>query len=369
MQRYKIEGKESNFWRLKGNRSEDYGSQGLQEVAAYYANRLSYKEVEKLLKRITGKELLSDQGIWERVTEKVGQISQEIVDKAKTILEKVGESKIRVNPQIELDNSEVKEIVLLEDGILVKGQKTKRASGISGESKERKRREKGQKSIHYNTDVVILQKAEGGYEYLTTPIDQEGKVLLSLSEIVKAKVIEEYGLGTADNSLNIVAIADGAKNIRCRLESIFGKEVAIILDWYHLCRKVRKLMGSIARNDAEKSEHLKTLFSALWRGKVEESLDYLKTQVKTKNNKALQELNTYLTKHQSEIINYQSRQKAGKPVGSGRIEKGVDLVVANRQKKKGMSWSQQGSQALAILKVVELNGRWQETFGTQSVAA
>jgi len=44
------------------------------------------------------------------------------------------------------------------------------------------------------------------------------------------------------------------------------------------------------------------------------------------------------------------------------MEKGVDQVIGQRQKKKAMSWSAKGSRALAILKVVELNGRWQQLW-------
>ena len=73
----------------------------------------------------------------------------------------------------------------------------------------------------------------------------------------------------------------------------------------------------------------------------------------------MQELLTYLEKHKSEIINCRRRQQAGKTIGSGRIEKGVDVVVGHRQKNKGMSWWEKGSRALAVLKVVELNGDWQ----------
>ena len=80
------------------------------------------------------------------------------------------------------------------------------------------------------------------------------------------------------------------------------------LDWYHLGRKVRKLLGSIARNKAEKSEHLKLLFSNLWQGKTAAAIDYLNHQIQTKNHETLKELTTYLSKHQSEIINYQRRQ-------------------------------------------------------------
>lgn len=63
----------------------------------------------------------------------------------------------------------------------------------------------------------------------------------------------------------------------------------------------------------------------------------------------------YIEKHAPEIINYDARQLAGKPVGSGRIEKRVDQVIGRRQKGKGMSWTQKGSRALALIKVAELN--------------
>lgn len=68
----------------------------------------------------------------------------------------------------------------------------------------------------------------------------------------------------------------------------------------------------------------------------------------------------YLSKHQSEIINYNRRSRAGKTIGSGQVKKGVDLTVGSRQKNRGMSWSPKGSKALCLLKVAELNGQWQQ---------
>ena len=69
---------------------------------------------------------------------------------------------------------------------------------------------------------------------------------------------------------------------------------------------------------------------------------------------------TYLEKHRAEIIDYGRRQRAGKPIGSGRMEKGDDQVIGARQKHKGMSWSPTGSKALGIVKVVELNQQWEQ---------
>jgi hypothetical protein len=83
--------------------------------------------------------------------------------------------------------------------------------------------------------------------------------------------------------------------------------------------------------------------------------------VQAKNPEPLAALVTYLEKHRAEIIDYGRRQRAGKPIGSDRMAKGVDQGIGARQKHKGMSWSPTGSKALGILKVVELNQRWEQT--------
>ena len=117
-------------------------------------------------------------------------------------------------------------------------------------------------------------------------------------------------------------------------------------------------MSMIARNKAEKEQHLEVMLASLWAGDTEQALSYLKTEVVVRNAVKHAELIGYLEKHQHEIIDYGARQAVGKTIGSGRMEKGVDQVVGQRQKKKAMSWSAKGSKALAILKVVELNGQW-----------
>ncbi len=76
-----------------------------------------------------------------------------------------------------------------------------------------------------------------------------------------------------------------------------------------------------------------------------------------KNTAKREELFAYLTKPTSEIIHYEKRKATGKKIGSGRVEKANDVLVAHRQKKKGMAWSRTGSESLAILKALEINHR------------
>jgi hypothetical protein len=212
----------------------------------------------------------------------------------------------------------------------------------------------------------MLEQKDGRFAYLTELTDDQGQALVTLPEVVKSQLIAEYGDTT--EPLNLVAITDGARDIRLRLLTIFGFMVPLILDWYHLGKKVRELMSMIALSKADKVTHLQNLFYFLWRGLTAEALTYLKTNVQAKNELKRLELIGYLEKHQTEIIDYRRRQQAGKAIGSGRVEKACDQVVGHRQKHKGMSWSQLGSHALAILRTVELNQRWQQLWAAHSSA-
>jgi hypothetical protein len=58
----------------------------------------------------------------------------------------------------------------------------------------------------------------------------------------------------------------------------------------------------------------------------------------------------------------------GKKIGSGQVEKAVDQVIGHRQKQKGSSWRAKGSKALAVLKILELNGQWQKSWFSADVA-
>jgi hypothetical protein len=113
---------------------------------------------------------------------------------------------------------------------------------------------------------------------------------------------------------------------------------------------------------------LKFIFHQLWQGQTEAVLNYLRTVVKTKNPEKLSELIGHIEKHQSESIDYRRRQRSGKIIGSGRIEKCCDQVIGHRQKKKGMSWSKIGSGSLGILKVVELNNQWRKLWFSNGAA-
>jgi hypothetical protein len=133
------------------------------------------------------------------------------------------------------------------------------------------------------------------------------------------------------------------------------------------CRKCIKQVGKHRIPDAQWEKRIWVCQS--WATRVSHLLHYYSNRLGYEASSGLVARLTgsaqlssqgYLEKHQGEIIDYKRRQATGKTIGSGRMEKAIDQVIGHHQKRKGMSWRPEGSRALALLKVLELNGGWQD---------
>lgn len=347
------------YFELTKQFPERYVSDRLQEFVGYYSNRLTYEEIEDLVKRMTGNHQLSDQGIWDIVTEKVMKVNKEMQGEIKEIMGNECLKLPKIATNVDIYDAKSREILVLQDSILVPGQKENRVRNQKVTLDNPENSETCEVPMVSN-GLILLEKKEGGFEYMTSIFDEHGEDVVTLPEVLKNRVIQEYG--KEKKPLPVVAIADGAKDIRCCLTEVFGLSLIIILDWFHLGKKVREFMSMIALNKEEKKQHLQFLFHHLWRGHICMVLEYLRTQVKARNEARLQEFIDYLEKHKKEIIDYRCRKKAGKTIGSGRIEKGCDQIIGYRQKNKGMSWSKMGSKSLGVLRITELNNKWKEVW-------
>lgn len=312
-----------------------------------------------MISRVTGDRQLSDQKIRQIVVDKTVEISQRMQGEVGKQFSNQDLSFPKVKEKIDIYDRDCREILVFEDAIQVRGQKENRVH------KQKVKKEPHQNSMKSKsppvfTNIVMLQKKNKEFEYITAPINDQGQETVPLPDVLKSCVLQEYG--EESDPLPIVAITDGAQVIRQHLHTVFGVMLVIILDWYHLGKKVRDLMSMIARNKEEKNRHLKFIFYHLWRGEIYTVLDYLEKKVQPKNEEKHLELIGYLNKHRDEIIDYRRRKRTGKMIGSGYIEKACDQVIGHRQKKKGMSWRETGSRSLGILRVVELNHQWEHIW-------
>lgn len=159
----------------------------------------------------------------------------------------------------------------------------------------------------------------------------------------------------------VTLLCDGARWIRAffeqHLSHLPSKEC--ILDWYHLKKKCYELTSMMCRGRKAKAKLLGSLLLSLWRGDVDAALQQLEAyRPEAKNEAKVDELMAYIQKRRSLIPNYKARRRERRFNGSGHGEKANDLLVARRQKHKGMHWSWATSDALAALKTLMLNHGW-----------
>ena len=78
-------------------------------------------------------------------------------------------------------------------------------------------------------------------------------------------------------------------------------------------------------------------------------------------------LQGYLQARAPWIPNYRQQRIEQQYIGSAHVEQANDLLVARRQKNRGMQWSEATSDALAALRTLMLNGGWERYWQHREV--
>lgn len=157
---------------------------------------------------------------------------------------------------------------------------------------------------------------------------------------------------------NIVFFADGATDIKNPIKDMYGwRPYQIILDWFHLKKKCKELLSMALKGRVIKNDVLKEVLALLWLGKVDVAALYLRSldDCQVRNAEQIEKLIGYFNRNLSNIPCYALRKKLGLRTSSNQGEKANDLVVAQRQKHNGMSWSKPGSSGLANIRTLFLN--------------
>jgi hypothetical protein len=112
------------------------------------------------------------------------------------------------------------------------------------------------------------------------------------------------------------------------------------------------LKGRVIRNNV-----LKELMPLLWYGSTDGAVAHIRGIAKSsiKDTEKLDKLIAYFIRNKSYIPCYAVRKKLGLCNSSAIGEKMNDLVVSERQKHNGMSWSKSGSVGLATITALKRN--------------
>jgi len=140
--------------------------------------------------------------------------------------------------------------------------------------------------------------------------------------------------------------------------------IGIILDWYHLRKKCKEKLSMAMKGRVIRNEVLEKLMPMLWHGLTEKAINFLNETDTSliKNQTRMAELISYLERNKPYIPCYEIRKKLGLKNSSAIGEKMNDLVVAERQKHNGMSWSKEGSVALASITALKRNNESRKWF-------
>lgn len=238
-------------------------------------------------------------------------------------------------------------VIVSIDDVGVKHQKDTRKDGGTKNGKR--------------VENTVIHVEHDGHRRILTAVGME-RALRQLAAYLIANGLE---------GRSIVFFSDGASNIRTAVAKYFGENAVLLLDWYHLDLHAYQAISQMARGRKDKKEQIRyEICSRLWAGNVDEAIAYVegmdKSQVKDEEKRT--DFIDYLRRKKPYVTCYALRKEEEYRNSSNPAEKANDLVVSQREKHNGMSWSFAGSGALASLKAAVLNDELYEFLTTDSIS-
>jgi hypothetical protein len=171
---------------------------------------------------------------------------------------------------------------------------------------------------------------------------------------------------------NLIFFVDGQRTLYATILKAFAwfKPLQPILDWYHLEERCKQQLSLALKGRDIRNAVLDQLCPCLWHGCVDRALAVLQAIEPTdiKNPEALTDLQGYLERNRPYLPCYAVRKCLGLRNSSNQGEKANDLLVSDRQKHNGMSWSRAGSVTLAAITAVVHNQEHKQWFQTRTLA-
>ena len=264
--------------------------------------------------------------------------------------------------KVEPDQSKVVEVSL--DGVSSKRQKDSRPKSESDETPSYTHDDNdGPADYTRAPDPKKRPKVETAVAHIKVGNKKyvlSARNMFMLCKLVLAFLLEKNLL----LNRSLIIYSDGGIDIRKCVDSIFSFcPKVVLLDWFHLRKHCYEslsmgLKGGKANRNMQ-YEVRRHLFHILWAGNVDSAIHYLESldSDKVKNRGAINGLVEYLRKNKERgvIACYALRSRLNLRISSNPVEKANDLLVSSRQKGKCMSWSRDGSWALAALTCMYLN--------------
>ena len=234
--------------------------------------------------------------------------------------------------------------------------------------KQQKRHRAGRRQ---ETDIVENEETSSGRKYVHNTIahiqHQECSYCIAGQSVPAVlRILLGYLLTNVLLGCRLQFFVDGQKTLQAAILKAFAwfRNIGMILDWPHLEDKCARQLSLAMKGAALRNEALTELSSLLWYGRVESAKAFLQRlpEAHLKKPDEIRVLIGYLERNQPYIPCYAVRKRLGLRNSSNIGERMNGLLVSERQKHHGMSWSSGGSLALAALEALKRNGEYQHWF-------
>jgi hypothetical protein len=178
----------------------------------------------------------------------------------------------------------------------------------------------------------------------------------ALGPLVTAAVTARNGYEAPEQTL----LGDGAEWI-WTLGTAIVTEATPVLDRWHLADARARALRRAVPDEEERAVWTDRLETCLGTGDVAGAIAILAELAAVASHPAVPEFSAFLIGQAGRIPDYAARRAAGLPIGSGGVEKSVDILVNRRCKgKRGMKWRRDRANEVLALRVAELNDEWDQ---------
>jgi hypothetical protein len=325
-------------------------SSSVQELSALCGASWEYEECEYLMKKILRRRCVSHETVFNKTTEIGKAVSDEF--EGNTVKELEGDKRRQGEyfDNLEVWKELMRRIYMDLDGVMIN-------------SRDNQKRMEGKVAVVWSDRELIR---EDTYSLVDKRLfgsfcDSEGWGI----------VLELYRRsgGNLDAVEGLVR-GDGAPFIHG-----FRRKYALlcryILDYYHLCKKVRERLWAVYDTQKRFREVKEKLMSYLNSGDVDGALEYIQALMKRFRKRykkeQLRKLSDYIERNRDGIWYSEAREK-GISIGAGSADKAGDILICRRMKLRGMWWSRKGADAVLSIRVLVCNGEWDDFWAKYKAA-
>ncbi len=172
------------------------------------------------------------------------------------------------------------------------------------------------------------------------------------SEPFGAQVYQAAAEAGVAQARQVVVLGDGAEWITS-LTDLYLPQAERRLDLWHLLRRANEAVAADEPDETVAARLRTELSSHLRRGAVAEAEQLVQQHL---TGPVGQAFGGYLANQRAWIVDADTLQAAGEVVGSGAVEKAVDVVLNRRFKgRRGMCWCRANADAITVLRTQILN--------------